>query len=194
VIYVLMKPEHIGEVMNGERHELPVMSPARPGARVAIKTRRNRRPTCIVEVTACEPDDEGYVLTVRTIPLDHEPRLLAADSSRGYVRDPRLALQHEPEAVPEDYERDHLLVRAMHRDAKRKREKSIAAKRDRALLTVVERIHRAAEAARENHVGIGTDLLLLRRTMAEQRAGRRSEQAVLRRLEDVERRAYRDAA
>jgi hypothetical protein len=190
VIYVLMKPEHIGEVMNGERHELPVMSPARPGARVAIKTRRNRRPTCIVEVTACEPDDEGYVLTVRTIPLDHEPRLLAADSSRGYTMDPRLALQHEPEAVPEDYHRDHLLVRAMHRDAKRKRDNSIAARRDRALLTVVERIDRVKLAARENHIDIGTDLALLRRSMRE----RRSEQAVVRRLEDIERRANRDAA
>jgi hypothetical protein len=176
--------------MSGERHELPVMAPAQPGSRVAIKTRRNRRPTCIVEVTACEPDDEGYVLTVRTIPLDHEPRLLAADSSRGYVRDPRLALQHEPEAVPEDYERDHLLVRAMHRDAKRKREKSLAAKRDRALLSVVERIDRVKAAARENHIDIGTDLLLLKRAQRE----RRSEPAILRRLEDIERRANRDAA
>jgi hypothetical protein len=193
VIYVILPRDLIGEVMRGELQELPVHDPAPVGARVAIKVARNRRPTCIVQVTDCQPDPEGHTLTVKTIPLDHEPRLLAADSSRGYTRDPRLALQHEPEAVPEDYE-DHLLMRAMHRDTKRRREQSLAARRDRELLTVLERIDRAKRAARENHVVIGTDVLLLHRTMAEQRAGRRSENAVLRRLEDIERRAYRDAA
>jgi hypothetical protein len=184
-----MKPDDIGDVMSGQLRELPVSVEAPVGARVAIKTRRNRRPTCIVEVTACDPDDDGFVLSVRTIPLDHEPRLLAADSSRGYVTDPRMALAMEPEAVPAEYQ-DHLLMRSMRRDAKRKREQSIAAKRDRELLTVLERIDRAKQAARENHVDIGTDLRLLRRSMSE----RRSEAAVVRRLEDVERRAYRDAA
>jgi hypothetical protein len=189
VIYVVLPRDRIGEVMRGELNELPVIDPAPVGARVAIKTARNRRPTCIVQVTDCVPDDGGHTLTVRTIPLDHEPRLLAADSSRGYTRDPRLALQHEPEAVDEQYQ-DHLLMRSMHRDAKRKRENSIAAKRDRALLSVIERIDLAKAAARQNHIDIGTDLALLRRSMRE----RRSEQAISRRLEDIERRAHRDAA
>jgi hypothetical protein len=193
MIYVVLPRDRIGEVMRGELNQLPVHDPAPVGAKVAVKVARNRRPTVIVQVTGCEPDPEGFTLTVRTIPLDHEPRLLAADSSRGYTRDPRLALQHEPEAVPEEFQ-DHLLMRALHRDTKRRREQSLAARRDRELLTVLERISLAKQAARENHVVIGTDILLLHRTMAEQRAGRRSETAVLRRLEEIERRAYRDAA
>ena len=147
MIYVVLPRDRIGEVMRGELTQLPVIDAAPVGARVAIKVAWNRRPTCIVEVTACDPDDEGHTLTVRTIPLDHEPRLLAADSSRGYTRDPRLALQHEPEAVDEHYQ-DHILMRAMHRDAKRRRENSLAARRDRALLTVIERIDLAKRAAR----------------------------------------------
>jgi hypothetical protein len=189
VIYVVLPRDRIGEVMRGELQQLPVHDPAPVGAKVAVKVARNRRPTVIVQVTDCQPDPEGFTLTVRTIPLDHEPRLLAADSSRGYTRDPRLALQHEPEAVPEEYG-DHLLMRALHRDTKRRREQSLAARRDRELLTVLERIDLARSAARENHVDIGTDLNLLRRSMTE----RRSENAIARRLEDVEARAYRDAA
>jgi hypothetical protein len=227
-LFVILDREHIGEVMRGERRELPVHDPAPVGAKVALKVAAHRRPTVTVEVTACQPDEEGHTLTVRTIPLEHEPRLLSAktpvsrprrcrhcrgkdvnctrcqgtgyhdpidtptDDDLGYTSFAPSALSGtaDPgEAVPAEYQ-DHLVMRAMHRDTKRRREQSLAARRDRELLTVLERIDLARAAARENHVDIGTDLVLLRRSMRE----RRSENAISRRLEDVEARAYRDAA
>jgi hypothetical protein len=101
-LFVILDREHIGEVMRGERHELPVIDPAPIGSKVALKVARNRRPTVIVEVTGCERDPEGHTLTVRTIPLEHEPLLLATDSSRGYTDKPFLALSEEPEAIAVD--------------------------------------------------------------------------------------------
>jgi hypothetical protein len=98
-IYVILPPDAIGEVMRGERTELPTVAPAPVGAIVAVKRARNRRPTCLLEVTDCQPDTDGHTLTVRISPNEHEPLLLAADSSRGYTNDPRLALKGEPEAV-----------------------------------------------------------------------------------------------
>jgi hypothetical protein len=85
-------------------------------------------------------------------------------------------------------------MRALHRDTKRRRENSLAAKREREMLDMFQRIDRAKQAARENHVDIDKELRLLYRTRNEHARNERSEVAVMRRLEDVERRAYRDAA
>jgi hypothetical protein len=223
-IYVILEREHIGEVMRGERTTLPVSLPADKGAMLAIKTERDKPPTCMMEVVACDPDPEGFTLTIRPYVYPHTPRLLrsgsplngggkarlmsarkrkfknpkakppdgehlTADQAAGYTDNPNLAVHDPGEAV--DWEvQDWITLRAIGRDGKRRREQSLAARRERELLSIVERIELARQAARENYIDIGTDMLLLRRSMRE----RRSESAIARRLEDVERRAHRDAA
>jgi hypothetical protein len=224
VIYVVLPRDRIGEVMRGELTQLPVTYDTAVGQPLDIKTSPDADPTCRVEIVTCEPDPDGYTLTIRPWVYEHEPRLLRAGSpltgggkarlmsgrkrrfkdvrakepdgrqfteetARGYTDRPEVALQDAGEAVPAEFQ-DHLTMRALARDENRKRKQSLAAKRDRALLTVVERIDLARQAARANHIDIGTDLTLLRRSMRE----RRSDAAITRRLEDIERRAHRDAA
>jgi hypothetical protein len=185
-LFVILDREHIGEVMRGERHELPVIDPAPVGSKVALKVARNRRPTVIVEVTGCEPDPEGHTLTVRTIPLEHEPRLLAADSSKGYTDKPFLAVNEEPEAV------DEITLalyreRADRRHDKTARARARAAQLDRELLTVEERMTLARQAARLNHVDVSNDMHALRQMLARNAN-------VEPKLRVVERVAYREAA
>lgn len=117
-IYVILPPAAIGEVMRGERTTLPVIDPAPIGAILAVKRARNRRPTLHLQVTDCQPDPDGHTLTIRTIPNEHEPLLLAADSTRGYTNDPRLAMTGEPEAIPLTALAKHWQQHAQGRHAK----------------------------------------------------------------------------
>lgn len=80
MIYVILKREDIGKVMDGKITQLPVFDAAPVGSVVAVKTARNRKPTVLLTVTACDPDPEGYTLTVRPRPLEHEPLLLRSGS------------------------------------------------------------------------------------------------------------------
>jgi hypothetical protein len=185
-LFVILDREHIGEVMRGERHELPVHDPAPVGAKVALKVAAHRRPTVTVEVTDCQPDDEGHTLTVRTIPLDHEPRLLAADSSRGYVDFPARALPDEPEAI-EEWRQDQYTMRAIGRHVKRRRKDSLAAQRDRELRDVLDRIDQAMQAAKSNHMDVRDDLRAVRRMHAQGKTV-----AAVQLLREVEHRAHRD--
>lgn len=187
--YVVLAPDHIGEVMRGERTTLPVIDPAPIGSLIAIKRARNRRPTCLVSVTHCEPDPDGHTLTIRVAASEHEPRLLAADSSRGYTNDPRLSLKGEGEAVPQDVQ-DEITMHAIARDARRRRTASVAAQRDRALQTVLERIDNARAAAAGNYVDIRDDLKAITRM---HRMGQ-PEHVIARELDRIERIAYREAA
>jgi hypothetical protein len=75
-IYVILPSDAIGELLDGRRTQLAVYDEAPVGSTVAVKTRRNRRPTCLLTVTACEPDDQGYILTVKQAPLPDTIRLL----------------------------------------------------------------------------------------------------------------------
>lgn len=191
MIYVVLPRDRIGEVMRGELVHLPVCERAPVDAIVAVKVAYWRRPTCLLRVTACEPDEEGFTLTVRPTAREHEPRLLAADSSRGYTHDTRLALFDEPEAVDSETQ-DRITMGAIGRDTKRRREQSTAAQRDRALLGTLERIRAARDAARTNHV---LDLVRdeLRAVERRLRQGR-PEETVRRSLTEIEPRCYREAA
>lgn len=222
--YVVLAREHVGEVIRGERVTLPVSLPANVGALLAIKTAPEKDPSCIMEVAGCDPDPEGFTLTIRPYVRPHQPRLLRAgspltgggkarllsnrkrkfknvrakppsgerftdDQASGYTANPTIALHDPGEAIDQE-DQDRITLAAIARDAKRKRAQSLAAKRDRELLSITQRIELAHLAARENYIDISADMLLLRRSMRE----RRSDASIARRLEDVERRAHRDAA
>jgi hypothetical protein len=75
-IYVILPSEAIGELLDGTRTELAVFEHAPVGSIVAVKTRRNRRPSCLLTVTNCEADEHGYVLTVKQCPMPDTIRLL----------------------------------------------------------------------------------------------------------------------
>ncbi|HTE59403.1 MAG TPA: hypothetical protein VK631_03575 [Solirubrobacteraceae bacterium] len=190
MIYVILPKDIIGEVMRGERSTLPVELPANIGAIVAVKVARNRKPTILLTVTACEPDPEGYTLTVRARPLEHVPLLLAADSSRGYTSDPRLAMVGEPEAVDTGSLDVRWRFRAGRKHEKAVTEKQDVARRSRELLSTEDRMRNARDAARLNHVDVRDEMKALAHM---QRRGR-SEGLVVQELQRVERIAYREAA
>ncbi len=191
MLYVVVKQkERIGEFMRRERNTLPVTDPAPIGTLVAIKTAHNRKPTCLLEVTACTPDPEGHTLTVRIAPFEHVPKLLHADSSRGYTSDPRLALFGEPEAIDQDVLDGTWAMRAGRRYEKARVEKVEREREQRRQLAVEERMIRVKQAARTNHVDVSSELDLVRKHI---RAGR-SEASVTQRIEAAERAAYKEAA
>lgn len=115
-----------------------------------------------------------------------EPRLLAADSSKGYTDKPYLALADEQEAVDE-YTLQLYRDRADRRHEKTVKARTKAAQIDRELLTVEERMKRARDAARLNHVDVSNDMHALRQMLARNA----NVEAKLRLTERI---AYREAA
>ena len=111
------------------------------------------------------------------------------DQAVGYTANPSLALLDAGEAV-DLWTQDQLTLAAIGRDAKRRRAQSIAAQRDRELLSIVERIQLAKQAAAGNSISIHIEVKAITHM---QRRGR-SEGLVVQELERVERIAYRDAA
>ena len=189
--YVILKPEQIRDVMSGKRNQLPVTDPTAPGSVIAVKTARNRRPTCLLEVTRCELDPpDGYVLTVREAALEHEPMLLAQDSSRGYTNDPRLAMRGEPEAIKTEALDQRWDMRSEHRHGAAQRERDEARRWAREKRSLEERIREAKQAARANGVNAAGELALVRKFIGQGR----SESSVMHRLAVAERIAYREAA
>jgi hypothetical protein len=129
----------------------------------------------------------------RTLPLD-SPRLLTPagrpkGSELGYTDKPYLSMIDEPEAVDQDTQ-DRLTLEAIGRDAKRRREQSIAARRERELLPILERIELVKAAAAQNHISVHAEV----KALAHMRKRGRSEGLIQAELERVERIAYRDAA
>lgn len=80
MIYVILPKDAIGEVMRGERTTLPVTYPADPGTILAIRTEADKRPTCLVDITACDEDPEGFTLTIKPHVYEHQPLLLRSGS------------------------------------------------------------------------------------------------------------------
>jgi hypothetical protein len=179
-------PEYIGDVMQGRRDEIPLREYPDDRLPLALWVDGNDKPTCLLEIVASWYDGEGWTVKVRAWTFEHESRLLAADSSRGYTKVPYLALTDEPEAVPDDYQ-DHLTMRALSRHVKRRRKDSLAAQRDRELQDLLHRVDEAMAAAKSNHMDVRDDLRAVRRMHAQ---GKVSAAMVL--LRETERRAHRD--
>lgn len=201
--YVILAPDHIGEVMRGERTTLPVSVPAEIGTVIALKTGPRRKATCLMDVADCQRDAGGYVITLRPHVYDDDPRLLhdshhrppawASDEESGqYTFVPVFAMggSLDPGEAVEPELQDQFTLAALGRDAKRRRATSLAAKRDRELLSIVERIELAKAAARENRVVIHSEVKAITRMQA----NGRSDGLVDQQLERIERLAHRDAA
>lgn len=176
--YVVIERKYIGEIMRGERTTIPTIDPSAPGALIAVKVGHHRKPTCLLRVVACDPEPGGHVLTVRLAPNEHEPLLLAADSSRGYTNDPRLALKGEPEAIHVDMLDPRWERRSIHRR-----------RQAREAFTVEQRMVYAQRQAALRSIDLRSEFRLLRH-MREQG---RDDDAVSE-LRRVESRVYRDAA
>jgi hypothetical protein len=182
--YVILPRDVLHEVMAGKRNTLPVTDPASPGGIIAAKTARNRRPTCLLHVTECELDPDGYTLTVRVHPHPHEPRLLAQDSTRGYTNDSRLALRHEPEAPPAQYV-DELTVRNQARHDRGVRRRIERAREAREALADDVRLARLQAAAKANHVDVSPDVFVIKQML-------KRGASVDHKLRQAEFRAYRE--
>ncbi len=163
---------------------------------VPVRTARGKQPVLWVRIVDSDYDETAleYVYQVERVNAPDTPRLLTPagrpkGSELGYTDKPYLSMTDEPEAVDQATQ-DRLTQAAIGRHAKRRREQSLAARRDRELLDIATRIQNAREAARHNHIDIRDDLRVVHRL---QTAGR-SETAIRTTLERAERRAYRDAA
>lgn len=115
-----------------------------------------------------------------------EPRLLAADSSKGYTDKPYLALSEEPEAVDEAT-LNGFRERAERRHDKTVKERQRVAQQARELLSAEERISRAREAAKWNHIDVSNETLALRQML-------KRGAVIEHKLRVLERIAYREAA
>lgn len=188
--YVVLPKPALRELLTGDRTQLPVTDPAPVGSVIAAKVAPKRRPTCLLRVVDCQPDPDGHTLEVRVQPHEHQPRLLAADSSKGYTDKPYLALSGEPEAVEPDVQ-DQITVRAGLRHSKRVHERETVALASRRLLTVEERVEKARKAARANYVDPELVRRELRALRHMQRRGR-PDSTVQVHLEAFERVAYRE--
>lgn len=103
--YIVLPRDRIGELMRGELTELPVTLSADVDSLIAVRVSHDRRPTCWLRVIACEADLEGYWLTVRPAPREHEPRLLMAGSpltggGKARILSPRKRKFRSPKAKP----------------------------------------------------------------------------------------------
>lgn len=224
ISYVVLPPDVIGEVMNGHRTTLPVIHCAEVGSTIGLKTDPDKPPSCLMDVTACDPDPDGYTIRLRPHVYEETPRLLRAgspltgggkarlmsnrkrtfkdirakapngdkftdDQALGYTENPSMALLDAGEAV--DLQTQAQFARqALQRDQQRKIKRDAAAKRDRELLSIEERMLQARATARLNSISVHQEMKALTHM---QRRGR-SEGLVVQELERVERIAYREAA
>lgn len=111
------------------------------------------------------------------------------DQASGYTPNPSIALLDAGEAVDIETQ-DRLTLAAIGRDAKRRREQSIHAQRERELLTVLQRIQLAKTTAAQNGITIHAEVKAITRM---QERGR-SEGLIQAELERVERIVYKEAA
>jgi len=115
-------------------------------------------------------------------------------SMLGYVTSPAAAMPGEPPVVFTSQLDKRWRLGAEKRHGKARAERESAERQARELLDAEERMRRAREAARMNHVDVHDELRLARKYAREHAQGKRSEAAVLRQVERVETIAYRDAA
>jgi hypothetical protein len=201
---MIISPTLASAVMHHKQRELrfpyTAPDPHEPcdgtGELVPLRTQPGREPACWITILDSWPDDatSEYVYTIARVPTPDTPRLLTPagrprGSELGYTDKPYLSMIDEPEAVDPDTQ-EALTLAAIGRDAKRRREHSIAAQRERALLTILERIALARTAAANNGISVHSELKAV--TRMHQRG--RSEGLISAELERVERIAYRDAA
>lgn len=111
------------------------------------------------------------------------------DQASGYTPNVSIALLDAGEAVDHETQ-DRLTLAAIGRDAKRRRADSIHAQRERALLTVLERINLAKSAAARNGISVHQEIKAI--THMQKRG--RSEGLITAELERVEIIVYREAA
>lgn len=200
--YVVLPPDVIGEIMDGQRTTLPVTFPAEVGSTIGLKTGPNRRATCLMDIVACDPDPGGYTIRLRPHVYEDTPRLLhsryrrpptwAADEPGQYTHMSAFAMigSMDPGEAIDPVTQERLTREARERDDRRRGRRQRAAKRDRGLLDIEERVIRARSAASSNRISIHAELRAIRHM---QQRGR-PEGLVISELERVERLAYREAA
>lgn len=195
--YVVLPAEVIGEIMDGQRNTLPVTVPPEPGETIGLRTDHRRRATCLMDIAAVEPDQDGWVILLRPHIHEDTPRLLPrslrppawATDEHGYTHMAAFALTGEPEAIDPDQLNPNWSAGAQRRHGKARADKTTQDRAARHTLTTEQRMADARKVSQHNYVDLRDEFRVLRHM---HKSGK-TDAAVVQ-LERIERIAHREAA
>lgn len=187
-------PEYIGDVMNGRRTTIPLQHRPDPTLPLGLWVQDADQPTCLLRITACQFDGEGWTVEVRPWVYEHTPRLLMPagrpkGSELGYTDKPYLSMVDEPEAIDLRLLDKGWAETAGRRHGKARLERLDAARQARELLDRETRLANARQAAHANFVSLRDEFRVLRHM---QKNGKPA--AVVTQVTRIEQIAYREAA
>lgn len=161
---VIATKEEIAALMNGRVAELKrppaELPPVGIHEVVPLQLSPIKEATCYAFVEAAEElEGVGWVLKLRRVGKPDRPRMLAADSSRGYTSDPGRAMRAEPEAVPEASQVG--ITAAARQRYERRFEKE---QREREKLPFEDRLDAVVLAARKRRWNVRSEVRAVKKT------------------------------
>lgn len=220
----LATPEYIGDIMNGRRDTIPLRDRPDTSLPLALWVDGAEKPTCLLEITACIDDGEGWTVQIRPWIYEDTPRLLRAGSpltggGKARLMSGRKRTFKNPKAKPPDdrkWTKAHELgytenpslalldageaiddwAQEQYAEQALQRDEQRRVKQDAAAKRAREllSIEERMVQARAAAQLNYIDISSEMFLIRRAKAKNRSEQAVIQHLEVAERRAYRDAA